>query len=106
MRERRLPRAGCAGDEIEGELGQAPTEHLVEPWDAGGKPADRRHPVGHEQHAMSDRFISHMLSGNIRIEEDLLDQGGCMKRRIEISMARTCKPRGDADRSFRMTWGL
>jgi CRP/FNR family cyclic AMP-dependent transcriptional regulator len=29
----------------------------------------------HEQHAMSDRFISHMLSGNIRIEEDLLDQG-------------------------------
>jgi CRP/FNR family cyclic AMP-dependent transcriptional regulator len=28
----------------------------------------------HEQHAMSDRFISHMLSRNIRIEEDLLDQ--------------------------------
>jgi CRP/FNR family cyclic AMP-dependent transcriptional regulator len=27
-----------------------------------------------QQHAMSDRFISHMLSRNIRIEEDLLDQ--------------------------------
>jgi CRP-like cAMP-binding protein len=28
----------------------------------------------HQQHSMSDRFISHMLSRNIRIEEDLLDQ--------------------------------
>ena len=28
----------------------------------------------HEQHAMSDRFISHMLTRNIRIEEDLIDQ--------------------------------
>lgn len=28
----------------------------------------------HRQHAMSDRFISHMLSRNIRIEEDLIDQ--------------------------------
>jgi CRP/FNR family cyclic AMP-dependent transcriptional regulator len=28
----------------------------------------------HKQHAMSDRFISHMLLRNIRIEEDLLDQ--------------------------------
>jgi CRP/FNR family cyclic AMP-dependent transcriptional regulator len=28
----------------------------------------------HKQHAMSDRFISHMLSRNIRIEEDLVDQ--------------------------------
>jgi len=28
----------------------------------------------HHQHAMSDRFISHMLSRNIRIEEDLIDQ--------------------------------
>jgi CRP/FNR family transcriptional regulator, cyclic AMP receptor protein len=26
------------------------------------------------QHAMSDRFISHMLTRNIRIEEDLIDQ--------------------------------
>jgi CRP-like cAMP-binding protein len=28
----------------------------------------------HKQHAISDRFISHMLSRNIRIEEDLIDQ--------------------------------
>jgi CRP/FNR family transcriptional regulator, cyclic AMP receptor protein len=28
----------------------------------------------HQQHEMSDRFISHMLSRNIRIEEDLIDQ--------------------------------
>ncbi len=28
----------------------------------------------HQQHAMSDRFISHMLSRNIRIEEDLIHQ--------------------------------
>jgi CRP/FNR family transcriptional regulator, cyclic AMP receptor protein len=28
----------------------------------------------HQQHAMSDRFITHMLSRNIRIEEDLIDQ--------------------------------
>jgi CRP/FNR family transcriptional regulator, cyclic AMP receptor protein len=28
----------------------------------------------HSQHAMSDRFIAHMLARNIRIEEDLVDQ--------------------------------
>jgi CRP/FNR family transcriptional regulator, cyclic AMP receptor protein len=28
----------------------------------------------HRQHEMSDRFISHMLARNIRIEEDLIDQ--------------------------------
>ena len=28
----------------------------------------------HQQHGMSDRFLSHMLSRNIRIEEDLIDQ--------------------------------
>jgi CRP/FNR family transcriptional regulator, cyclic AMP receptor protein len=28
----------------------------------------------HEEHGMSDRFISHMLARNIRIEEDLIDQ--------------------------------
>jgi CRP/FNR family cyclic AMP-dependent transcriptional regulator len=28
----------------------------------------------HQQHAMSDRFIEHMLSRNCRIEEDLIDQ--------------------------------
>jgi CRP-like cAMP-binding protein len=30
--------------------------------------------VLHEEHAFSDRFISHMLRRNIRIEEDLVDQ--------------------------------
>jgi CRP/FNR family transcriptional regulator, cyclic AMP receptor protein len=30
--------------------------------------------VLHEQHALSDRFIKFMLSRNIRIEEDLIDQ--------------------------------
>jgi CRP-like cAMP-binding protein len=28
----------------------------------------------HKQHAMADRFISHILTRNIRIEEDLIDQ--------------------------------
>ena len=28
----------------------------------------------HQQHALSDRFISHMLTRNIRVEEDLIDQ--------------------------------
>ena len=28
----------------------------------------------HEQHELSDRFITHMLTRNIRIEEDLVDQ--------------------------------
>jgi CRP-like cAMP-binding protein len=27
----------------------------------------------HSQHALSDRFITHMLARNIRIEEDLVD---------------------------------
>jgi CRP-like cAMP-binding protein len=37
---------------------------------------DRRAMVQllHKQHAMSDRFIAHMLARNIRIEEDLIDQ--------------------------------
>jgi len=36
----------------------------------------KREMVGllHQQHSMSDRFISHMLARNIRIEEDLIDQ--------------------------------
>ena len=28
----------------------------------------------HRQHALSDRFIAHMLARNIRVEEDLVDQ--------------------------------
>jgi CRP/FNR family cyclic AMP-dependent transcriptional regulator len=37
---------------------------------------DKEEMVGllHKQHAMSDRFISHLLARNIRIEEDLIDQ--------------------------------
>jgi CRP/FNR family transcriptional regulator, cyclic AMP receptor protein len=35
---------------------------------------DRMIRLLHKQHAMSDRFIAHMLSRNIRIEEDLIDQ--------------------------------
>jgi len=30
--------------------------------------------VLHEEHSFSDRFISHMLTRNIRVEEDLIDQ--------------------------------
>src|SRR6202022_1080860 len=30
--------------------------------------------VLHEQHALSDRFIAHMLSRNVRVEQDLIDQ--------------------------------
>ena len=30
--------------------------------------------VLHTEHAFSDRFIKHMLSRNIRVEEDLVDQ--------------------------------
>ena len=37
---------------------------------------DKDHMVRllHQQHAMSDRFIAHILARNIRIEEDLVDQ--------------------------------
>ncbi len=35
---------------------------------------DQMVSVLHEQHALSDRFIAHMLARNIRIEEDLIDQ--------------------------------
>jgi CRP-like cAMP-binding protein len=37
---------------------------------------DKEHMVRllHKQHALSDRFIAHMLARNIRIEEDLVDQ--------------------------------
>lgn len=35
---------------------------------------DRMFRLLRKQHAMSDRFLSHMLTRNIRIEEDLIDQ--------------------------------
>jgi CRP-like cAMP-binding protein len=39
--------------------------------------------VLHEQHALSDRFIGHLLTRNIRIEEDLIDQlFDCAEKRL------------------------
>ena len=35
---------------------------------------DRMVRMLHNEHALSDRFIAHMLARNIRIEEDLIDQ--------------------------------
>ncbi len=37
-------------------------------------PKDQMGRLLHEEHALSDRFIAHMLARNIRIEEDLVDQ--------------------------------
>jgi CRP/FNR family cyclic AMP-dependent transcriptional regulator len=37
-------------------------------------PKERMICLLHDQHAMSDRFITNMLARNIRIEEDLIDQ--------------------------------
>jgi len=41
--------------------------------------------VLHEQHALSDRFIAHLLTRNIHIEEDLIDQ---LFNRVEKRLAR------------------
>jgi CRP/FNR family transcriptional regulator, cyclic AMP receptor protein len=38
------------------------------------------------QHALSDRFIAHMLARNLRIEEDLIDQ---LSNSSEKRLART-----------------
>jgi CRP/FNR family cyclic AMP-dependent transcriptional regulator len=48
------------------------TAHLPSTIVAVGK-ADMRRLL-HEQQALSDAFISHLLTRNIRIEEDLIDQ--------------------------------
>jgi CRP-like cAMP-binding protein len=40
----------------------------------------------HKEHKFSDRFISYMLSRNIRVEEDLLDQ---LFNSVEKRLART-----------------
>lgn len=37
-------------------------------------PMNQMRDLLHRQHTMSDRFIAHMLTRNIRIEEDLVDQ--------------------------------
>ena len=56
----------------------------------------------HEQHAVSDRFITYMLARNIRIEEDLIDQlfNSSEKRlaRTLLLLARYGKP----DRTHRV----
>ena len=52
----------------------------------------------HEQHALSDRFIAHMLARNARLEEDLVDQlfNASEKRlaRTLLLLARFGKPQG------------
>jgi CRP-like cAMP-binding protein len=52
----------------------------------------------HQQHAVSDRFIAHMLARNIRLEEDLIDQlfNASEKRlaRTLLLLARFGKPDG------------
>jgi CRP/FNR family cyclic AMP-dependent transcriptional regulator len=52
----------------------------------------------HQQHALSDRFIAHMLARNIRLEEDLVDQlfNASEKRlaRTLLLLARYGKPHG------------
>jgi CRP/FNR family transcriptional regulator, cyclic AMP receptor protein len=52
----------------------------------------------HEQHALSDRFIAHMLARNHRLEEDLVDQlfNASEKRlaRTLLLLARYGKPEG------------
>jgi CRP-like cAMP-binding protein len=56
----------------------------------------------HEQPALSDRFIAHMLARNIRIEEDLVDQ---LFNSSEKRLARTLlllARYGDADRPPRV----
>ena len=43
----------------------------------------------HADHALSDRFLSYMLSRNIRIEEDLIDQiRHCTERRLARALLR------------------
>lgn len=44
------------------------------------------HRLLHEQHALSDGFIAHLLTRNIRIEEDLIDQlfNGAEKRLARV----------------------
>ena len=52
--------------------------------------------VLHDEHALSDRFIAHMLSRNVRIEQDLIDQlfNSSEKRlaRALLQLARYGKP--------------
>jgi CRP-like cAMP-binding protein len=57
----------------------------------------------HEEHALSDRFIAHLLARNIRTEEDLIDQltNSAEKRlaQVLLRLARCGEP-GGPDRSI------
>jgi CRP/FNR family cyclic AMP-dependent transcriptional regulator len=57
--------------------------------------------VLHEEHALADRFISHMLSRNIRIEEDLVDQlfNSCEKRLARTLLLLACYGKEDLPRT-------
>ena len=62
----------------------------------------------HEQSALSDRFIAHMLTRNIRIEEDLIDQlFNSSEKRLARTLllwrgtARTASPATSCQRSPR-----
>jgi CRP/FNR family cyclic AMP-dependent transcriptional regulator len=61
---------GClAGQPIRMGSATAITPSLILPV-----PKEKMVRLLHRQHTMSDRFITHMLARNIRIEEDLVDQ--------------------------------
>ena len=61
---------GC----LAGQLVRMGTATAITPSAVRLLPKRKMEKLLHKQHAMSDRFISHMLTRNIRIEEDLIDQ--------------------------------
>jgi CRP/FNR family cyclic AMP-dependent transcriptional regulator len=72
---------------------------------------DRMVRLLHKQHALSDRFIAHILARNIRIEEDLIDS--CSTPVRSAWRGRSCCWRGTAStinrydpcrRSLRRRW--
>jgi len=61
---------GC----LEGQVVCMVTATAVTPTTALIIEKDEMLRVLHEEHELSDRFITHMLMRNMRIEEDLIDQ--------------------------------
>jgi len=59
---------------LAGELVRMGTAAAITPTVVLRVARDKMARLLHEQHAMSDRFIAHMLSRSRRIEEDLIDQ--------------------------------
>jgi len=56
----------------------------------------------HQQHALSDRFIDHMLARNIRIEEDLVDQlFNCSEKRLARTLLLLAQYGGKHDKPVR-----